>query len=30
MNEKDDVAARERLREKWKNCMEGKGYRHDP
>jgi len=29
-NEKDDIAARERLREKWKNCMENKGYRHVP
>lgn len=30
MNEKDDIAARVRLREIWKNCMENKGYRHIP
>ena len=30
INEKDDIAARERLRAKWKICMENKGYRHTP
>lgn len=28
MSERDDIAARERLRKKWKNCMVNKGYRH--